>query len=122
MSMPATRAPAARRRALCSPFPQPRSSTCRPETCESARSKDRKSTRLNSSHVKISYAVFCLKKKKKQRVPSVPIARPLPPPATISTETQTQLEPRTVDHGPTRPTHLAPPPRHVSADSSPPPL
>src|SRR5690606_40776975 len=28
---------------------------------------DRKSTRLNSSHVKISYAVFCLKKKKKKR-------------------------------------------------------
>src|SRR5690606_5972287 len=27
--------------------------------------KDRKSTRLNSSHVKISYAVFCLKKKKR---------------------------------------------------------
>src|SRR5690606_40790218 len=27
--------------------------------------EDRKSTRLNSSHVKISYAVFCLKKKKK---------------------------------------------------------
>src|SRR5690606_1900695 len=27
---------------------------------------DRKSTRLNSSHVKISYAVFCLKKKKNQ--------------------------------------------------------
>src|SRR5690606_40289829 len=27
-------------------------------------STDRKSTRLNSSHVKISYAVFCLKKKK----------------------------------------------------------
>src|SRR5699024_11536664 len=26
--------------------------------------KDRKSTRLNSSHVSISYAVFCLKKKK----------------------------------------------------------
>src|SRR5690349_23499208 len=26
--------------------------------------KDRKSTRLNSSHVEISYAVFCLKKKK----------------------------------------------------------
>src|SRR5436309_8924691 len=26
--------------------------------------QDRKSTRLNSSHVKISYAVFCLKKKK----------------------------------------------------------
>src|SRR6266496_4658103 len=29
------------------------------------RSRDRKSTRLNSSHVEISYAVFCLKKKKK---------------------------------------------------------
>src|SRR5437868_9896299 len=28
-------------------------------------SADRKSTRLNSSHVSISYAVFCLKKKKK---------------------------------------------------------
>src|SRR5690606_40974423 len=28
------------------------------------KSRDRKSTRLNSSHVKISYAVFCLKKKK----------------------------------------------------------
>src|SRR5690349_22418931 len=28
--------------------------------------QDRKSTRLNSSHVEISYAVFCLKKKKKQ--------------------------------------------------------
>src|SRR5438067_10034407 len=30
------------------------------------RKKDRKSTRLNSSHVSISYAVFCLKKKKKK--------------------------------------------------------
>src|SRR5207302_10028322 len=32
--------------------------------CNIATSTDRKSTRLNSSHVKISYAVFCLKKKK----------------------------------------------------------
>src|SRR5207249_7336794 len=31
-----------------------------------AAQRDRKSTRLNSSHVSISYAVFCLKKKKKQ--------------------------------------------------------
>src|SRR3989442_10476099 len=31
------------------------------------RSGDRKSTRLNSSHVRISYAVFCLKKKKKTK-------------------------------------------------------
>src|SRR5256885_7969143 len=30
-------------------------------------SKDRKSTRLNSSHLVISYAVFCLKKKKKKK-------------------------------------------------------
>src|SRR5690606_41089517 len=37
--------------------------TCGPGILEMAR--DRKSTRLNSSHVKISYAVFCLKKKKK---------------------------------------------------------
>src|SRR2546427_2169539 len=29
--------------------------------------RDRKSTRLNSSHSQISYAVFCLKKKKEQR-------------------------------------------------------
>src|SRR5690606_5351399 len=29
--------------------------------------KDRKSTRLNSSHVKISYAVFCLKKKRRKQ-------------------------------------------------------
>src|SRR5690606_39581867 len=34
-------------------------------TIHSYRLGDRKSTRLNSSHVKISYAVFCLKKKKK---------------------------------------------------------
>src|SRR5436309_5276592 len=32
------------------------------------RGLDRKSTRLNSSHVKISYAVFCLKKKKKNKL------------------------------------------------------
>src|SRR5437667_6199992 len=30
-------------------------------------SQDRKSTRLNSSHITISYAVFCLKKKKKKK-------------------------------------------------------
>src|SRR5439155_23778492 len=33
-----------------------------------ATSIDRKSTRLNSSHVAISYAVFCLKKKKKKKI------------------------------------------------------
>src|SRR5690606_40339322 len=34
------------------------------ESSQAAADRDRKSTRLNSSHVKISYAVFCLKKKK----------------------------------------------------------
>src|SRR3712207_7679853 len=35
-------------------------------------SEDRKSTRLNSSHANISYAVFCLKKKKRLRSPHRP--------------------------------------------------
>src|SRR5688572_14011251 len=35
--------------------------------------KDRKSTRLNSSHSQISYAVFCLKKKKKKHYPKLTI-------------------------------------------------
>src|SRR2546426_4549197 len=33
--------------------------------------RDRKSTRLNSSHLVISYAVFCLKKKKKKKITSI---------------------------------------------------
>src|SRR5690606_42049979 len=37
---------------------------CADQICEPNAQSDRKSTRLNSSHVKISYAVFCLKKKK----------------------------------------------------------
>src|SRR2546426_7414421 len=37
------------------------------------RSLDRKSTRLNSSHLVISYAVFCLKKKKKDTIESTTI-------------------------------------------------
>src|SRR5690606_41731837 len=36
------------------------------KTLDWNREPDRKSTRLNSSHVKISYAVFCLKKKKQK--------------------------------------------------------
>src|SRR5688572_32072594 len=35
--------------------------------CRGAHRRDRKSTRLNSSHSQISYAVFCLKKKKKNK-------------------------------------------------------
>src|SRR2546421_3928553 len=38
-------------------------------------SGDRKSTRLNSSHDQISYAVFCLKKKKSQQLPERRINR-----------------------------------------------
>src|SRR2546429_6351625 len=49
-------------------YAQPRSEPC-------ALDQDRKSTRLNSSHGYISYAVFCLKKKKKLHDP--PVA-PLP--------------------------------------------
>src|SRR6266850_4017072 len=51
-------------------------SSCRPTTQVSTRAcnraqgphEDRKSTRLNSSHLVISYAVFCLKKKKKKTI------------------------------------------------------
>src|SRR3712207_7388648 len=38
-----------------------------PEQREGLSARDRKSTRLNSSHANISYAVFCLKKKKQQK-------------------------------------------------------
>src|SRR5438034_4249600 len=38
-----------------------------PPAASSATPRDRKSTRLNSSHTVISYAVFCLKKKKRGR-------------------------------------------------------
>src|SRR3712207_8732733 len=41
-------------------------------TKDKGSARDRKSTRLNSSHANISYAVFCLKKKKKeQQVPDI---------------------------------------------------
>src|SRR2546422_9705269 len=39
----------------------------RPRRPDDLREQDRKSTRLNSSHGYISYAVFCLKKKKKYK-------------------------------------------------------
>src|SRR5215203_6601836 len=41
----------------------------RPRVPARLRSRDRKSTRLNSSHANISYAVFCLKKKKNKLLP-----------------------------------------------------
>src|SRR5699024_12850629 len=48
------------------------SSICAPKPAPTTRiSTDRKSTRLNSSHVSISYAVFCLKKKKQEDITKV---------------------------------------------------
>src|SRR3989449_3195398 len=46
--------------------------------------RDRKSTRLNSSHGYISYAVFCLKKKKKLSVSLAPAPRPALRPAHLN--------------------------------------
>src|SRR6266508_902886 len=43
---------------------------CRYQARPRRLARDRKSTRLNSSHVAISYAVFCLKKKKPTKPPS----------------------------------------------------
>src|SRR6266704_5361480 len=47
---------------------RPCASACRYQPAAAADRPDRKSTRLNSSHVSISYAVFCLKKKNLQRI------------------------------------------------------
>src|ERR1022692_5214596 len=51
-------------RSSCWPSPRPPSPGAR---CTTPPRPDRKSTRLNSSHLVISYAVFCLKKKNKNR-------------------------------------------------------
>src|SRR5438034_8266640 len=63
------------------PISRARCSTCRQRrlgchslkgrACSRFRTRDRKSTRLNSSHTVISYAVFCLKKKKKKNKISI---------------------------------------------------
>src|SRR5690349_24124919 len=49
------------------PRPLPRPPGSRAASRNRGILEDRKSTRLNSSHVEISYAVFCLKKKKKKK-------------------------------------------------------
>src|SRR5438477_3946623 len=54
---------------------------------ERARRRDRKSTRLNSSHMSISYAVFCLKKKKRYPTPSHHLRRGSTSPACSHTDT-----------------------------------
>src|SRR2546429_1277114 len=51
-------------RSRCAPGPASKDEAC-PRNCDASSRRDRKSTRLNSSHGYISYAVFCLKKKKK---------------------------------------------------------
>src|SRR5262245_60105439 len=48
-----------------------RQSLVRPGGPQELQCQDRKSTRLNSSHLGISYAVFCLKKKKKNRLDEI---------------------------------------------------
>src|SRR5215211_8893880 len=60
----------------------------RPNRCrQRCRRQDRKSTRLNSSHTVISYAVFCLKKKKKTH-----------PMSSLQQHTPTNKETSTPDH------------------------
>src|SRR6266511_4577306 len=59
--------------------------------------RDRKSTRLNSSHVKISYAVFCLKKKNKLYLVCQPLKQKLgirEPPARDSEGSPVHVIPR----------------------------
>src|SRR5207249_10753343 len=51
----------------CTSPPRSSSTTTNRACGRTSSSGDRKSTRLNSSHVSISYAVFCLKKKKKKK-------------------------------------------------------
>src|SRR6266511_3293327 len=58
---------------------------------------DRKSTRLNSSHVKISYAVFCLKKKKgidRRAAPPTAPRRATPNPTPCTSRDRVSLAPR----------------------------
>src|SRR3989442_11773144 len=50
------------------PVEQVQRSTGRDAPTVALPERDRKSTRLNSSHVRISYAVFCLKKKKTREI------------------------------------------------------
>src|SRR5688572_32288104 len=61
---PPTRSPTTSRTTGSIPSTDPVATTRAPRS--DASSGDRKSTRLNSSHSQISYAVFCLKKKTKQ--------------------------------------------------------
>src|SRR2546427_8835661 len=66
-ALPISRDRAARRLApLACPSSPTRAATPEENWCAVCSRTDRKSTRLNSSHSQISYAVFCLKKKKNE--------------------------------------------------------
>src|SRR3712207_7438804 len=62
-----------RRHARCGVPRRPRHVRPRPGDAVRGVRTDRKSTRLNSSHANISYAVFCLKKKKKTQTTTTQI-------------------------------------------------
>src|SRR5256885_6899929 len=68
-ALPISPAWASAARGKAAPAARPAAMSAARPVRDSEKSKDRKSTRLNSSHLVISYAVFCLKKKKqiKQR-------------------------------------------------------
>src|SRR5205085_4638967 len=87
--------------------PSPRGSAHRRRVRESRRRRwpprDRKSTRLNSSHSQISYAVFCLKKKKKHSKDQLRL-----------TQHSRRLIPPTKPCSPRRRRALLPTPRHLS--------
>src|SRR2546426_4927215 len=53
---------------VCEPARAARRADVNRDHARDSNRKDRKSTRLNSSHLVISYAVFCLKKKKKKKI------------------------------------------------------
>src|SRR5256885_12934691 len=72
-----------------------------PDTLHGADWSDRKSTRLNSSHLVISYAVFCLKKKHyEHRFPNPSFARlpdSVPAPCPVETAAHLPLRERCLD-------------------------
>src|SRR3712207_7070571 len=83
-----------------------------PDLCfssNSGQSSDRKSTRLNSSHANISYAVFCLKKKKKNKNRHI-----------FNTRKKTAL-PTPHHHTPHAHIHSRPPRSHTTPHTTPPP-
>src|SRR2546430_5385901 len=71
--------PAAARREVADPLRHHRPQGSVEHRAVVRRPQDRKSTRLNSSHSQISYAVFCLKKKKKTMISAICSDLSIPP-------------------------------------------